>query len=283
MIGDSDIELIDKYLEGKLSGEDLISFSKRMEVDPQFREEVELQQLTILAIQKKGRADLRNKLSDIANEVVPGEERAAASISYSYIDAELISAEASSEYLPAASIRKYPYKFLAAASVILIFSLGLFYFVVQKNKNENGIAEHIKNNVDTADNKMLYGSEKLKPDCVIKIILKNATANDTIYLHEGRYIIPDSLKVAEWSAIIVEDSVTLALYSDKQFQNLMLGKINGPFQVYDHDTINMKYLSEHTYSYRNGRMAIDISKTKSLEIFCHKKGNLFDKTKVISY
>lgn len=255
MIGDSDIELIEKYLEGVLSNQELLAFNKRMENDSQFKNEVELQRLTILAIQKKGRSELKEKLKSITNN---------------------------KEQITIDWYKKLPFKILAAASVILILFVGI-YFLLENNKKEKGFVKNENNEIDKDTSKLFYGNSITKNStCGIKIILKGSASTDSIFLSAGKYSsLDDSLKVSNWSAIFVDDSVTLALYSDVKFQNLILGKINGPFQVNDHDTINMKYLSDHHHG--NARMEIELSKTKSLEIVCHKKGNLIDKIKDISY
>src|SRR5438045_243087 len=118
MINEADIELIEKYLEGKLIGDALILFEKRMENDFQFKKEVELQRLTILAIQREGRSDLREKIKLIAKDIEP------ISITwYSHL----------------------PFIIVAAASVILILSLGI-YFTLQNNKEESRLVKNKNSN-----------------------------------------------------------------------------------------------------------------------------------------
>lgn len=119
MIGDSDIELIDKYLEGLLSEQELIVFNKRMEDDLQFKEEVELQRLTILAIQKKGREELKKTIKKISGE-------------YHF------------------KTKRILYSLLAAASIITLFTIGLYYFLFQPNE------------------KLLYGNQNLSDSIIYK-------------------------------------------------------------------------------------------------------------------
>lgn len=60
-----DIDMIDRYLEGRLNKEDLILFEERLKSDPEFAQDLEIHKMAINAVFVHGRDELKQKLNDI--------------------------------------------------------------------------------------------------------------------------------------------------------------------------------------------------------------------------
>jgi tetratricopeptide (TPR) repeat protein len=60
-----DIDLIDRYIEGKLTNEDLILFEEKLKSDPEFAQDVETHKMAINVIFLHSRDELKKKLNDI--------------------------------------------------------------------------------------------------------------------------------------------------------------------------------------------------------------------------
>jgi len=63
------IEKIEAYLENRLSGEELKNFKDQMSVDKALKQEVEIQEMAMLAIEDIGRQDLENELQSIHEDL----------------------------------------------------------------------------------------------------------------------------------------------------------------------------------------------------------------------
>ena len=113
MINEQDIELIEKYLFGKLSEQEKAAFEQRLKNDMELAEEVDFMRDLKISSSEFGREELKNKLKKIAHE-------------YKAI-----------EIKQNPSIRTY---LAIAASIIVVIGIAaLFYWTPSKN-NSNNIA-----------------------------------------------------------------------------------------------------------------------------------------------
>ena len=153
MITEKDIELIDKYLSGELSGSSLAEFEQRLNSDTQFTEEVRFIKDLKVSAKQVGRRELKDKLQSIARTVTIESENKRFSL-----------------------LRKKTliYYSIAASIVIIIGVSAIFYF--QSDKSLEQLAED--NNKDTLliDDSIISKKaeiETLLADKNIKTVNKN--------------------------------------------------------------------------------------------------------------
>ena len=113
MINEQDIELIEKYLFGKLSEKEKTAFEQRLKNDKEFANEVDFMRDLKISSREFGREELKNKLKKIAHE------------------------HKAIEIKQNTGIRTY---LAIAASIIVVIGIAaLFYWTPSKN-NSNNIA-----------------------------------------------------------------------------------------------------------------------------------------------
>ncbi|QQS29994.1 MAG: hypothetical protein IPM47_03315 [Sphingobacteriales bacterium] len=124
---DGQYELIDQYLQGELSGEELTKLEMLIANDPEFAEAVETEKILIAAIKRSAREEMKKKLIEFDLAKVPAAKHMRGDFSqHSYMGREFSNHSESNE-----SSRSIIW-FLAAASVLLFSGLGI-YFLIENN------------------------------------------------------------------------------------------------------------------------------------------------------
>lgn len=115
-------ELIEQYVQGKLSGPQLTAFKNRLATDAAFRTEVALEQAVIRNLKTVGRAEMKTKLESFHAEITPAP--------YAPAPTEGALLNQLKEYISGvlAWLTAKPYLAMAAASVVILLISTLVFF-----------------------------------------------------------------------------------------------------------------------------------------------------------
>lgn len=132
MINERDIELIEKYLFGKLSEEEKYAFDKRIETDKEFVNELDFMRDLKISSSELGKTELRNKLKAVA-------------INYK-----------SNENNKNSSLKTY--LAIAASIAILVGIATLLYFLNIKDKKNTDNIAGLNDSINTIEVKQIIES-----------------------------------------------------------------------------------------------------------------------------
>lgn len=125
-------ELVEDYLEGKLTGVALSDFDRRLTTDPAFRALVDTQKEITIGIKKSAHFDLKKKLDVMHQETVA-----------STSDLNVVhkkETDNSATHIPKET-KTSLYKIISiAASVLFLLGLGLYFYSNDKSSSNNEIA-----------------------------------------------------------------------------------------------------------------------------------------------
>jgi tetratricopeptide (TPR) repeat protein len=204
------IELIENYFEGKLSGAEKTAFETRLAIDSDFKEEVELYENIVAGIKETGEANLKAKLKLVDNE----------------LDAEPV-------IVKMESVNSLKTKHLAiAASVILIICISVYWKLSSKsNLPELAISFYEKekglpNEMSVSENQLSDVMTSYKNDDFVTTknklneLLKHNNSNDTLRYFFGitNYELKDyRTAIASFNMVSPE-----SIYYDKAQYRLVL-------------------------------------------------------------